>query len=88
MQVLVHPLAILRLILAPVFQWCEVIILPVDLYAIVFDQLAHMVGKPLAAFWVTQVQQTVSALLRSEQPFRVFGIEFCAPCYPFRLKPD
>ena len=57
MQVLVDPLAILRLVLAPMCQRRKVIILPVDLDAVVGNQPAHMIGQPLAAFRVAQVQR-------------------------------
>ena len=88
MQVLIHPLTILALVGAPVFQWWEVVVLPVYLDAAFYKQPAHVVGKPLAALRVAQVQQAVLAVYSPQQPCRVFRIESGAGSHSFRLKPN
>ena len=82
------PLAVLGLVFAPVLQWWKVVVLSVDINAIVFDQPAHMVGEPLAAFRIAQVEQAVFIPLLPQQPFWMFHIEPGARLHPFRFKPE
>ena len=72
------------------FQWTNVEILSVDLYTVVLYQLAHMIGKPLTAFRVTQIQNAVIsiAVLYPQKPLRVLGIEFGAGVHSFWFKPQ
>ena len=53
---------------APVAERIDVEVLPVDVDALLCHELVDMIGKPLAALRVAQVQQ--SAVFSAENPLR------------------